>query len=248
MNTPAQRPPEALSTVERLGKATAELVLLSLAAFVGMSVVAVLTLLSILPADQAWSAIAAGPILLGISGASYVVLERALASGEARPLELPEGRRRAGFLAGVLIAFGAVLAAMIGSTVLALAQEAVLSIEVEEQRTILELVERGDPLDLTLLAVSAVILAPITEELLFRGMFFRRLRQQAGAVAAWTLPALAFAVAHWNPVGLLVYVWLGSVFAGAYVLSGRLWVAMLAHAGHNAFALTMLLYAPDVLP
>ena len=149
---------------------------------------------------------------------------------------------------GVLIALGAIVVAMIGSVVLGLAQELVFSLEVEEQQPIVDLVERGDPFEIALLAVSAVLLAPVTEELLFRHMFFRRLLQRVGPAAAWTIPALAFALAHWNPVGLLVYVWLGSVFAGAYVLSGRLWVAMLAHAGHNAFALTMLLYAPEALP
>ena len=252
MSTPAQRPPESLPPLERIGKATAELLLLGMSVLVGLAALFVLMLLGVLPdpAGAPWSAIVAGPVMMGAAGLSYLSLERMLGrSGDlARPLEMIEGRTRAGVLNGVLIAVGAVVVAMIGSMLLAVAQELAFSIEVEEQQPIVELVERGLPFELALLAISAVVLAPVTEELLFRHMLFRRLRQRAGAVAAWTLPALAFALAHWNPVGLLVYMWLGTVFAAAYALSGRIWVAMLAHAGHNAIALTLLLYAPEALP
>jgi membrane protease YdiL (CAAX protease family) len=235
--------------LDRVGKATTELGLLALSALAGMSLLFVLMVLGVMPDVEAapWSAILAGPILIGAAGLNYLVLERALRL-EGDSIAPLDGRKRAGFAAGMVIALGAVVVAMTGSVALALAQQFAFSIEVEEQQPIVDLVNRGEPFEIMLLAVSAVILAPLTEELLFRGMFFRRLRQRVGPMAAWTLPALAFALAHWNPVGLVVYVWLGSVFAMAYVLSGRLWVAMLAHAGHNAFALTMLLYAPDVLP
>jgi membrane protease YdiL (CAAX protease family) len=235
--------------LEQVGKATAELLLLVLSALVGLSALALLTWLRVLPDVEAapWSAILAGPILIGTAGLSYVAFERVL-EREPQPIRPMDGRKSAGVVAGLLIALGAVALAMIGSVLLAVAQELVFSREVEEQQAIVELVERGEPFELAMLTLSAVILAPLTEELLFRHMFFRRLIQQVGPFAAWTLPALAFALAHWNPVGLLVYVWLGTVFAMAYALSGRLWVAVLAHAGHNAFALTMLLYAPDILP
>jgi membrane protease YdiL (CAAX protease family) len=252
VSTPAQRPPESLAPLERIGKAIAELLLLGVSVLAGMAALYVLMLLGVLPDPNAaaWSAVAAGPILLGVASLSYLSLERMLDNNgdPARPLEMMEGRERAGIPTGVLIALGAVVAAMIGSVLLSLAQKFVFSVEVEEQQVIVELVERGDPFELAILGVSAVIFAPLCEELLFRHMFFRRLRQRAGAVAAWTLPGLAFAVAHGNLVGLLVYVWLATVFAAAYALSGRIWVAMLAHAGHNAFAFTMLLYAPEVLP
>jgi membrane protease YdiL (CAAX protease family) len=252
VSTPAQRPPESLPPLERIGKAAGELALLGMSTLVGMAVLFVLMLLGVLPdgTTEAWSAVLAGPILIGSAGLSYLFFEGLLdRNGDsARPLEMSHGHKRASVTIGLLIALGAIVVAMIGSVVLGLAQELVFSLEVEEQQPIVDLVARGDPFEIALLAVSAVILAPVTEELLFRHMFFRRLLQRVGPAAAWTIPALAFALAHWNPVGLLVYVWLGSVFAGAYVLSGRLWVAMLAHAGHNAFALTMLLYAPEALP
>ena len=224
--------------------------LLCLSAIAGMTAVLALTWFGVLPEGAPWSAVLAGPILIGTAGLYSFVLERTLAAAEGplRPLEPAYGRRRADFGTGLLIALAAIVIATTGSVILGLVQELLFASEVEEQEAILDLVRGGDPLELALLSVSAVILAPITEELLFRHMLFRRLLQRAGPALAWTIPALAFALAHWNPVGLVIYVWLGTVFALAYAWSGRLWVAILVHAGHNAFALSMLLWAPEALP
>ena len=60
-------------------------------------------------------------------------------------------------------------------------------------------------------------------------------------MAAYLLPAVIFALIHFNPTGLLTYLWLGVVFAHAYRLTGRLWVAMLVHFGNNAFTFGLLL-------
>ncbi len=250
MTESAQRPPESVTPLQQLRDTSTELLLLALSALAGMTMVLMLTLLGVLPNTAAWSAILAGPILIGTAGLNYLMLERMLlrSGPAARPLEPYKGRPRANFGFGVMIALAAMVIASTGSMALSLIQQLVFSLEVEEQETITALVERGDPFEVALLGVSAVILAPITEELLFRHMFFRRLRQEVGPVVAWTLPALAFALAHWNPAGLVVYVWLGSVFAMAYAITGRLWVAILVHAGHNAFAFTMLLLAPEALP
>lgn len=240
-----------------VGNATTEVLLLSVSAGAGLSAVFVLMLFGVLPdmTQAAWSGILAGPLLIGSAGLTYLGIERLLARGgnPSRALE-PIGsradkpRERSSVWMGLLIALTGVVVAMIGSMVLGLAQEFLFEVEVEEQRVILDLVARGDRFELALLGVSAVLLAPVTEELLFRHMFFRRLLQASGPVLALTLSALAFALAHWNPIGLLIYAWLGTVFALAYWYSGRLWVAMLVHAGHNAFALYMLLNMPDALP
>ncbi|HLT37749.1 MAG TPA: CPBP family intramembrane glutamic endopeptidase [Enhygromyxa sp.] len=238
--------------LERLGKATTELLLLALSFVMGMAVVLALTWVGALPSDASapWSLILGGPIWIGAAGATYLTFERMLGrdGDPPRPIEAAAGRTRAELGTGLLIALGAIVIASTGAILLSLIQQLVFSIEVEEQQTIVELLERRDPFELALLTVSAVILAPITEELVFRHMFFRRLLQRAGPIAAWSLPPLAFALAHWNFVGLLIYAWLASVFAMAYLISGRLWVAILVHAGYNAFTLTVQLWAPDALP
>ena len=254
MSNSAQQPPH--TPLERFAGLTSELLWLSLSAGAGLLLIFVLGFAGLLPMDPEQAspgAILAGPLLIGTAGFAYSRIERL--RDEGHPPLAPFGSKRGGggkqpsdIPGGLMIAAAAILAATAGSMLLSLLQKFALSTEVEEQATILDLVRRGDPIELTLLAVSAVILAPITEELLFRGMFFRRLHQHVGPIAAWTLPALAFALSHGNFVGLAVYFWLGSVFAVAYAYSGRLWVAMLAHAGHNGFALAMLLIAPEAIP
>jgi membrane protease YdiL (CAAX protease family) len=241
VSKPAHRTYHAL---EAAGRVTSELLILAVSAGAGLALLFALMVLGVLPGDleaAPWSAVLAGPLMLGTAGLAYLGIERLLASGGEAVKPIKNSRERAGVVLGLSIAVGGVLAAIIGSVVFGLIQEKLFSFEVAEQQAIVDLVARGEPWELALLGVAAVVLAPITEELLFRHMFFRRLYQRVGPVSAWILPALAFALAHWNPVGLVIYAWLGTVFAAAYWLSGRLWVAILVHAGHNAFAFAMLL-------
>jgi membrane protease YdiL (CAAX protease family) len=250
VSKPAQRPPDNAGALELLVQASTEVVLLALSFLIGIAALMVLMWIGVLPDANAaaWSGIIAGPVLIGTAGVSYLCIEQFAARKDepVRPLVWKNERKGVGTC--VLIALGGIIVALVGSGLLSLLQQALFSTEVEEQQTILELVKRGNTIELVLLGVSAVLLAPLTEELLFRHMFFRRLLHRAGPTLAWILPALAFALAHWNLVGVTIYVWLGLVFAYSYLLSGRLWVAMAVHAGHNAFALSMLLWAPEALP
>ncbi len=220
-----------------------ELMWLALTFLGGVLTITILMLVGALPdvEEAAWSGILAGPILIGSAAAFYMLVDQRSPSA---PLLAPEDRR--GTLVCLAIAVTGIAVALVGSSLLGWAQESLLSTEVEEQQVIVALVERGDPFEIAILALSAVVFAPITEELLFRHMFFRRLTQRTGMVLAFALPAIAFSLSHWNPVGLLIYIWLGLVFAFAYLSSGRLWVAILVHAGHNATALSILLWAPDL--
>lgn len=242
---PSGPPPSGLA---RYAPAVTELLLLAVSFLTGIVVVTVLMFAGLLPdaTKAAWSGIVAGPILLGSAGLTYFGIERSLARSGDPVRPLVERKARKGVGASVIVAFSCVGLAIMGSMLIGFVQQFV--IEVEEQKTIVELVERGDPLEITLLALTAVVLAPIAEEFLFRHMLFRRLHQRTALWLVWLLPAVAFAVSHWNPPGLLVYTWLGLVFAYAYLNTGRLWVAMLVHAGHNAFALAMLLWLPKDLP
>jgi membrane protease YdiL (CAAX protease family) len=91
-----------------------------------------------------------------------------------------------------------------------------------------------------MLAVSAVVLAPLAEESLFRGLLFRRILERVGPWPAYVVSALAFAAIHGNLAGLVIYVWLGLVFAETLRRTGRLWTAIVVHMGNNAFALSLL--------
>ncbi len=249
VSKPAQRPPSF--GLQAGSAAIGEVLILALAFLGGLALIVLLMSLGVLPeAGEGVGAILAGPVLIAAAFACYLGAERLLSRPEgpeepAAPLVAQSERMEGLRSLGLVPALAAL--ALAGSAGLGWVQESLFGAEVEEQEAIVALVERGDPIEIGLLALSAVILAPITEELLFRHMFFRRLRQRAGVQLAWILPALAFALSHWNPIGLAIYVWLGLVFAYAYLSTGRIAVAIGVHACHNAIALALLLWLPPDL-
>ena len=139
-----------------------------------------------------------------------------------------------------------VLAAVAGSVVLGWLLEA-LGAPVHEQAGVLELVGDGTlTTPLVMLMVGAVVLAPMAEEWAYRGLLFRRLWHRVGPWVAWCAPALLFAGSHFNPSGLLIYAWLGLVFANAYRMTGRIGVAVGVHAANNALTLAYLMVSASM--
>jgi membrane protease YdiL (CAAX protease family) len=245
VSKPAHRPPEDSTRLELVMAAVSEVLWLSLASFVGLAVGMALVWLRILPQTSTWSGLLLGSVVIGGAAAVYMIIEHYARDGApAQPLVRKEDRKGIGTC--LLIVLGGFVLALTGAGMIGAIQEQLFSIEVTEQEAIMELVEEGDTLDWVLLTISAVVLAPVCEELLFRHMFFRRLLHGAGPTLGWILPALAFSLFHFNFSGLLIYVWLGFVFAAAYLFSGRLWVAMAVHASYNAAGVALLLWMPEL--
>lgn len=84
--------------------------------------------------------------------------------------------------------------------------------------------------------VLAVIIAPLTEELLFRGLILRGLLGRWRPWAAVVTSALLFALMHLNPAQMPVAFLLGLVLGWAYVRTRSLGLCMLGHAINNAAA------------
>lgn len=142
-----------------------------------------------------------------------------------------------GLAAGLVVAHLA--AAVVGSYLLGVLMT-LLGAPVAEQPVVLELVAAGGPA-LASLTLSALVLAPIGEEWFFRGLLFARIARGAGPVAAYATSALLFAAFHGNLRGLVIYLWLGLVFAHALARTGRLSCAIAVHFGNNAITLLTLL-------
>jgi len=81
--------------------------------------------------------------------------------------------------------------------------------------------------------VLAAIVAPITEELIFRAGLFRYLRTRIPRALALILPALLFALLHGNLAAFTPLCALGVFFALAYERTGSIAVPMIAHALFN---------------
>jgi membrane protease YdiL (CAAX protease family) len=90
-------------------------------------------------------------------------------------------------------------------------------------------------------AVTAVIAAPFTEELLFRGVLFGTLRSRLPLFAAAALSATLFGLVHNDGVLFLPIAGLGFVNALVYARSGNLVAAMIVHAANNAPPIAFLI-------
>lgn len=100
------------------------------------------------------------------------------------------------------------------------------------------------------LAVFAVLIAPLIEELLFRGMLFAFFERLVGVRFAIGGTALLFAALHvqeyqgaWNHVFLILVV--GAVFSLVRGLTGSLGPSVVLHTSYNATQMIILFFASD---
>jgi len=84
------------------------------------------------------------------------------------------------------------------------------------------------------LGVSVMALAPLSEEVFFRGFLFRAVHGRMGLAAGLILSALAFSLFHLNVGVILPFFLIGLIFAWAYHASGSLWTPIAAHAIFNS--------------
>lgn len=84
--------------------------------------------------------------------------------------------------------------------------------------------------------IVGAIMAPIVEEIFFRGFLFQGFRQKYGWTAALLLSSALFAIAHMDLVALLPTFILGLVLAYVYHRSNSVWPGIILHFLVNAFA------------
>ena len=80
------------------------------------------------------------------------------------------------------------------------------------------------------LAVLTVLVAPVVEETLFRGVLINRWGSKWSVGAAVIVSSIAFGVLHLNPLGLTV---VGAITAVLYLSTRSLIVPMVFHAANN---------------
>jgi hypothetical protein len=102
------------------------------------------------------------------------------------------------------------------------------------QDTVLLLQNSKDPLLLGLMAFAAVIVAPLCEEIVFRGYFYPVLKKYAGIWPAAFCSALVFATAHGNLTALLPLFLFGGLLVFIYEKTGSLWAPIAVHFCFNA--------------
>jgi membrane protease YdiL (CAAX protease family) len=88
-----------------------------------------------------------------------------------------------------------------------------------------------------LLLIGGAIVAPIVEEIFFRGFVFAGLRPRYGWQRAALISSALFALIHLTPTAILPILLLGYIFAYLYQRSNSIWPAILMHSATNALAL-----------
>ena len=95
------------------------------------------------------------------------------------------------------------------------------------------------------------ILAPLVEEIFFRGFLFQGLRARYGWVSGMLISSGIFAVAHLDPVSLIPTFILGSLLAYLYHRSNSVWPGVILHMTVNTFGLIsvyVLTQYPNLIP
>ena len=87
------------------------------------------------------------------------------------------------------------------------------------------------------LLAGGVIVAPVAEEVFFRGFVFAGLRQRYDWKKAALISSALFAVIHVTPTAMIPVFILGFIFAYLYHRSNSIWPAILMHVSTNALAL-----------
>ena len=98
-------------------------------------------------------------------------------------------------------------------------------------------------LNFGLMLLLAGVVAPIAEEVLFRGLLYGWLRSRMPIALAVILSAAVFAAAHVIPLLMPALFLVGIILAVAYELSGSLWLSILLHSLQNSLSVALVFAA-----
>jgi membrane protease YdiL (CAAX protease family) len=100
------------------------------------------------------------------------------------------------------------------------------------------------------LSLMLITLAPVLEELLFRGYLFKAWRHSSlGLTGTLLLTSVLFVGLHWGQYHwtLLAFLFLFSIILGlAREKSGSIWVPVILHAVNNLFCVVFLVYLGEL--
>ncbi|WP_035610180.1 CPBP family intramembrane glutamic endopeptidase [Haloferula sp. BvORR071] len=117
------------------------------------------------------------------------------------------------------------------------------------QESVKLLKEAKDPMVIVLMSVAAVVVAPVAEEVVFRGYLYPAAKHFCGPVPAIIFSSLVFSAAHANVVALLPLFILATLLCLAYEFTGSIWANISIHFLFNAATVTLqLLVRYGIIP
>jgi membrane protease YdiL (CAAX protease family) len=117
-------------------------------------------------------------------------------------------------------------------------------LEPQGMKQVIEIVREPRQLVVSLLALA--VLAPVVEELVFRGLLYGWIAGRWNSLAAWLVSSLLFAAAHMEPAHVILVLPLGLLFGWLRRRTDSLLPSMIAHILNNGFALLAAVYLPGI--
>lgn len=96
-----------------------------------------------------------------------------------------------------------------------------------------------------LAAVAVVVLGPLAEEIIFRGLLHRLASGLWGPLAATAVSSLVFAILHGEPWIIFGLIGIGAVLAFVFEVTGSVTACWITHAVHNAISLVLMIRQGD---
>ena len=115
-----------------------------------------------------------------------------------------------------------------------------IGIEPQGMKQVIDVVREPHELILSLLLLS--VLAPVVEELVFRGLLYGWIAGRWGGTPALIVSSLAFAAAHTEPAHIILVFPLGLLFGWLRQRTDSLLPSLVAHIANNALALVAAAY------
>lgn len=107
------------------------------------------------------------------------------------------------------------------------------------QEAVLAFSSGESPIALGVIAFAAILLAPLAEEIIFRGCIYRFFKSRVSTHQAMWISAFTFGLIHGNLMALVPLTVVGFLLAYSYEREGNLLIPIFFHGIFNCFTLTM---------
>lgn len=180
-----------------------------------------------------------GPLLPGFFAATalaFLIVAARKRRRHPRPAwERPRGTVRQRVLGGVAGGVGLLVLVMLLDALLG-----AVGFEQREQPLVVALA-RSEGITLAVFVLAVAMLAPVGEELFFRGWMFRELAAAGHPGRAYVVTTVLFALVHLNPAALPLYLAYGAGLGWIYGATRWVWSPVIAHGLVNTTAIALLL-------
>ncbi|MEO0796012.1 MAG: CPBP family intramembrane glutamic endopeptidase [Verrucomicrobiota bacterium] len=147
------------------------------------------------------------------------------------------------FLASVPIVFAATI---IWIPFLTFLNELGFPVSIERQSIVDEFASMDSIGAMIALVIAAVVLAPLSEEILFRGIIYRFLKGKMAQNGAVLVSAAMFAFLHLNLLSVVPLFVLGVLLAKSYESEQNILVPIFFHGFYNANSIFLIIMMPEM--